>query len=316
MTGLLLIVFVRYLFQLTPLGYLTLFLYLLAIYTDTLPQKRKRLEMKYDDQLEPLQQKLLDYADLEKNPSQGPNKAFETLIDQKNEQYTCLKVGADFFFRIIVDFESTMEETFDLMADITQRPNWDEVTESAGFMRTRGIWPTAPRIALVLAFINRTKDGRLVNVTKSIDDHPDFVQPDGDVRMLANIAGLVIEKHPSGDPKRCRCIQIVDGDLGGWLPKSVVSMVTTQAFPISMRRVNKTLRKTENPRSVSQLIEKAVGKIEIPLQSVQTVQPKPQKQLIPVKKQQTWFQLLFKLAEKAQPFLVLYLFIAHFLKKK
>lgn len=60
------------------------------------------------------------------------------------------------------------------------------------------------------------------------DDHPDFIMPNGDVRMIANIAGLVVGPHPSGDPKLSRCIQIVDGDLGGWLPASVVSMVTTQ----------------------------------------------------------------------------------------
>ncbi len=120
------------------------------------------------------------------------------------------KADTDFFFRIVVDFESTPAECFDLMADIAIRPEWDEITQSSGiidrvspatavqFMRTKAMWPTAARSALVLGHICRLPDGRLLNVTKSIDAHAGFVQPDGDVRMLANVAGLVIGPHPSG----------------------------------------------------------------------------------------------------------------------
>lgn len=127
-------------------------------------------------------------------------------------------------------------------------------------MRTKGIWPTASRDALIMSFTDALPDGRLINVTTSIPAHPLYTPRPSDVRMLAKIAGLVIGPHPSGDPRRCRCVQIVDGDLGGWLPASVVSMVTTQAFPISMRRANAALAKVVVHRTTSQLIEFAKGR--------------------------------------------------------
>lgn len=91
------------------------------------------------------------------------------------------------------------------MADISSRPTWDEICSDAGvierispttsiqYMRTKGIWPTAPRIALVLAFVVKLEDGRYLNITKSVDSHPgeqtaevliflDFTPPEGDVR--------------------------------------------------------------------------------------------------------------------------------------
>lgn len=128
---------------------------------------------------------------------------------------------SDFFFRIVVDFEATAEETFDHIADISKRPQWDEICQAAGvleqvsnvssvqvlnfkkFMRTKGIWPTAPRSALVMSFIKKVGD-KYMNVTKSIDSHPKYQQASGDVRMLANIAGLVVYPHPT-NPRYCRC---------------------------------------------------------------------------------------------------------------
>lgn len=121
-------------------------------------------------------------------------------------------------------------------------------------MKTKEIWPTAARDALVMAFAKKLDDGRYINVTKSVDSHPNYTSKSGHVRMLASIAGLVVGPHPSGDPKLCRCIQVVNGDLGGWLPASVVSVVTTQAFPISMRRANTKLKKIANHKTVSDLI--------------------------------------------------------------
>lgn len=122
------------------------------------------------------------------------------------------------------------------------------------------MWPTKPRVALVVGFTKLLSAGRYLNVTKSIDSHPHFIQESGDVRMNARIAGQIVEPDPQGRPRMCRVVQIVDGDLGGWLPKSIVSMVTTQAIPIGMRRANKILRKTENHKTVSDAITTAEGK--------------------------------------------------------
>ena len=171
-------------------------------------------------------------------------------------------------------------------------------------MRTKGIWPTAPRIALVMSFTTQLEDGRYMNVTKSVDSHPDFEPVKGDVRMIAKIAGLVCGKHPT-NPKLTRCIQIVDGDLGGWLPASVVSMVTTQAFPVSMRRVNSQLKKIVGHRTVSNLIEASEGRGR---GVVVTKAPL-------VKKDTVLVQILKRLREQ-QPWMVLAILLVVLFKRK
>jgi hypothetical protein len=103
-------------------------------------------------------------------------------------------------------------------------------------MKTKGFWPTAPRDALVISYcIPLGKSRTYLNVTTSVPDHPLYQSRSGDVRMLAKIAGTLVEPHPIRE-KGCLVTQVVDGDLMGWLPKSVVGMVTTQAFPVSMKR--------------------------------------------------------------------------------
>ena len=284
----------------------------------------------YIHELEPLSKKLLGFADLDAEPaSDQPDALWSNVISQTNANYTChvqKRNGQEFFFRIVVDFESTPEETFDIIADISKRSEWDEVTESSGviqqisnktsiqFLRTRGIWPAAPRISLVLAFLSKLPDGRYINVTRSIESHPDFVEPEGDVRMIAHIAGLVVGPHPSGNPNLCRCVQVVDGDLGGWLPKSIVSMVTTQAFPISMRRVNKMLRKVETPRTVSKLISAAESTEAVKAEAAPSQVIKAP--AAAVKAKASLFQKIYKLVEKSQPWLILIIFILQFWRRQ
>lgn len=174
-------------------------------------------------------------------------------------------------------------------------------------MRTKGIWPTSPRDALVMSFIEQLDDGRFLNVTKSIDSHPKFVPRDGDVRMLANVAGFVIGPHPSNDPSRCICIQIMDGDLGGWLPASVVSLVTTQAFPISMRRLNSMLKKIPNHRTESELIKQSQGLEPVVVEDNTVVQP------IIV---QSRLKFVLKLLKDNQPWMVLAILILVLIKRR
>ena len=84
---------------------------------------------------EGLKDELLDLIDLEKQPADGEH--WQVILTQQKNQYMCSvqkKPGTDFFFRIIVDFEATMEETFDLVADIEKRKDWDELTQSAGLV--------------------------------------------------------------------------------------------------------------------------------------------------------------------------------------
>lgn len=103
-------------------------------------------------------------------------------------------------------------------------------------MKTRGFWPTAPRDAIVISYaFPLDKPRSFLNVTTSVPSHPLYVARSGDVRMLAHLAGAMVEPHPQDEG--CSLVtQIVDGDLMGWLPKSVVAMISTQAFPVSMKK--------------------------------------------------------------------------------
>jgi hypothetical protein len=57
-------------------------------------------------------------VDLEKEPaSDKPDTLWNIVINETNKDYMCQvhkRVGEDFFFRVLVDFESTAEETFDI----------------------------------------------------------------------------------------------------------------------------------------------------------------------------------------------------------
>ncbi len=119
----------------------------------------------------------------------------------------------------------------------------------------------ASRDALVKFFVHLLPDGRYVNVATSLPDHPAYHSRSGDVRMLARLAGQLVERDPLGRPNACRVIQVMDGDLCGWIPQAVVSMITTQAFPVAMRKVNKLLRAVSAPRTESRLILEAEGKL-------------------------------------------------------
>ncbi|KAL2918534.1 hypothetical protein HK105_201935 [Polyrhizophydium stewartii] len=226
----------------------------------------------YIAELAELTKKFVDLCDLDAQPvGAGTSFPWQPIIEQSRGNFAVQvhqRTGHDVFFRVVVDVESTPEEAFDLLADISSRSAWDDICVAGGvveelspvtkiqYMRTRGMWPTAPRDALVVAFVKRLNDGRYLNVTRSVDSHPNYKSQPGDVRMLAHLAGVIVGPHPS-KPGVTRCFQLVDGDLGGWLPKSVVSVVTTQAFPISMRKVNKILRGVQSPRTTSLLIQQA-----------------------------------------------------------
>ena len=76
----------------------------------------------------------------------------------------------------------------------------------------------------MLSHWRRLADGRLVNVTKSIE-HPlsPVREADGIVRMEAGIAGQVFSLVEGGPEALTHLVQIADGDLKGWIPQSVIS---------------------------------------------------------------------------------------------
>jgi hypothetical protein len=92
----------------------------------------------YIDQLPELRQKMIECCDLEKQPADNdPNSLWRVLLTQKRDDFIVSvhkREGTDFFFRVVVDFEATPEEMFDLIADVERRPDWDELTVKAGIV--------------------------------------------------------------------------------------------------------------------------------------------------------------------------------------
>lgn len=119
------------------------------------------------------------------------------------------------------------------------------------------MWPTSPREALVASFIKLLPDGRLLNVTQSIPSHPLHHPPKNAVRMTARIAGQIVSPDPLGRAHMCRVVQVIDGDLGGWLPAGVVGLVTTKAIPAGMAKANELLKSSGVHAIVSEAITRA-----------------------------------------------------------
>ena len=90
----------------------------------------------YIHHLKELKQKFLEYSDLEKEPTGSePNCPWDQVLSQERNGFKIevhKRKHADFVFRVVVEFEATMAETFDLMGNISKRAIWDEVAESSG----------------------------------------------------------------------------------------------------------------------------------------------------------------------------------------
>ncbi|KAH6594428.1 hypothetical protein BASA50_006675 [Batrachochytrium salamandrivorans] len=324
----------------------------------------------YIGELEGLSAKFVQLCNLDTQPvGTGSAYLWQPVVNQTNGNFSVQvhqRTDQSMFFRVVVDLESTPEEAFDLLADISIRPTWDDMCDSSDvlyrfsgvtniqYMRTKGIWPTAPRCALLVAFVKRLEDGRYLNATHSIDSHPSYEPESGDVRMTAHLAGVLIGPHPT-IPNMTRCFQLINGDLGGWLPQSVVSMVTTQAFPISMRKVNSILSSVASPRTVSELIRQAelssthsntkggraavphkaalgvsaalesgagdskhtVTSASVPFSSAVAEKKKPKAVATSSRRSLMGIiKFIFRILEKGQPLMVLALFIAYFTQKR
>ncbi|KAI9343753.1 hypothetical protein DFJ73DRAFT_961077 [Zopfochytrium polystomum] len=234
----------------------------------------------YLSRFEPLKAKFLEYTDIERNPavpaasapaSSGPSSPAWIHVMTKTfgacEIEVHRRANAAFCFRLVATMEGTPEETFDLLSDVDARKRWDDLCEGAGiaeivgpgskviWMHTKGFWPTAPRDALVVGFVERLKDGRYLNVTQSVESSKNYTPRSGSVRMKAYLAGQIVSPDPKGRPNFSRVVQVMEGDLGGSLPQSLVSMVTTQTM-----HANSILKRTTPQRTVSRLIEEAEGR--------------------------------------------------------
>jgi hypothetical protein len=187
--------------------------------------------------MDPLMEEFLSLTDLEATPcSDSPSDAPFThiLTETYGENYSCRveqRVGNDFFYRIIADLDGfhsysnqclgCQASAFDILADISKRPLYDIIctkaasltpltpTTSLNYFHTRAMFPTSGRQALLLSQVT-SHDRGLVNLTT---DYPwktrDYTTDPSLVKMTCRIAGSLVMPHPSGDPTRCRVIQVV-----------------------------------------------------------------------------------------------------------
>ncbi|KAJ2509279.1 hypothetical protein IWW47_000081 [Coemansia sp. RSA 2052] len=177
-----------------------------------------------------------------------------------------------FCFRVIFYAPASPATAFDLLANILRRTEWDELTDTTKvvqglgkgdaihYVKMKGIWPTAARDSVLISRITaiRTKgNGRegeeedgFLNVSQSIEDSriPEK-QAEGIVRMEATLAGQLVTNVSRDDRARfglegdnwSKVVQIADGDMKGWIPKSVIKFVATQALPRSLTKVCRLL---------------------------------------------------------------------------
>ncbi|KAJ3117019.1 START domain-containing protein 10 [Nowakowskiella sp. JEL0407] len=156
-----------------------------------------------------------------------------------------------------------------------RRHEWDDLCVSASiiesidastkiqYMKTKGVFPVAPRDTVVLAYIQKLSQQKYLNVTRSIT-HPSCPEYSGVVRMDAKIAGQVVYRAPSGDPRCCRVVQIVDGDLKGNIPARIISFVATQAVPKGFKSLDRALAVVEQcgeSKAIKEVEKSGVGKV-------------------------------------------------------
>jgi hypothetical protein len=171
------------------------------------------------------------------------------------------------------------------LSDVTLRPKWDflcerteileRITPSTCFQYVllRSMWPTSARDLCLLSHCRILPNGAMLNVTKSKPHAkcPVGISGKSVIRMQAGIAGQVVVPHPD-QPNVCRVVQLIDGDMGGWIPKNIIQygkfsrvlvwcvltvydIVANKILPKSLNRANRRLGRIafyEHSRILSQ----------------------------------------------------------------
>ncbi|CAO3567932.1 unnamed protein product [Mortierella alpina] len=223
------------------------------------PKKVK--EHPYAKELVAMEKKMMDYLD----NAEIWEKVFEETSPSLIEVYQYK--ARPMCYKVIAVLDNTAAVAFDVLSEITRRLEWDPLCVEAKtvaevspgvkvqYVRTKGVWPTASRDAVVLGTVKDLGEGRYMNVTTSVQ-HAAMPERTKEkfVRMETAVAGQMVGPEP-GQPNKCRLVQVLDTDLKGWIPEKLVQMVSTKAIPEGMRNVNKLLP-TLQPYHASKTIER------------------------------------------------------------
>jgi hypothetical protein len=100
----------------------------------------KPLKDEHVKQLESLKTQFLEMADTQKYPvGSNPDEPFQLVLSKTSSDPSShfqiqvqQKKGTDFTFRLLVEMDTSPEEAFDYLSDISKRPSWDDICEEAG----------------------------------------------------------------------------------------------------------------------------------------------------------------------------------------
>ena len=102
----------------------------------------------------------------------------------------------------------------------------------------KAIWPTAPRDFIVCTTWTELEDGSVMVCSRSVTDEV-FNQQKGYVRGFVNVSGYYVQRRSSlaeNDPSYadcpingCKITLTAHTELGGYLPSSVINMLSTSA---------------------------------------------------------------------------------------
>ncbi|ORX98850.1 Bet v1-like protein [Basidiobolus meristosporus CBS 931.73] len=150
------------------------------------------------------------FSSLIDEDADAPGSPWTIMVNQLQPSF--LKIykhkDADFCYKIVATADNTPETAFDLLSDVTKRPEWDDLCDSTRiieeldaatkiqYVKMKPIWPTSARDTVLLSYVKQLEDGRYLNVTQSVvhDQCPDLTSK-GTVRMEAGLAGQLNNSH-------------------------------------------------------------------------------------------------------------------------
>ncbi|RIB23588.1 hypothetical protein C2G38_828176 [Gigaspora rosea] len=141
---------------------------------------------------------------------------------------------SDHCYKVSGTVNNTLETTFDFLADVKRRPEWDHLMQegklieiidentTVQYIRMKAAFPVSARDVVTLNHVAKLSDGRMMMTCKSIV-HKSCPEIPGVIRLDCDCAGFVVA--PINDqPNKCFVIQIANADPKGWIPKSILKL--------------------------------------------------------------------------------------------
>jgi len=138
--------------------------------------------------------------------------------------------------RGVLTVKATVDQCYECMMDSSTRCDWDKMIKEARlvrkvddnhfvfYMMSVAKWPAASRDFIIDLHVKRYDDGTIVCLGKS-PEAEEVPCPKGVVRGKAINSGYIFAPGTDGTTNLTYVMQL---DMGGWLPTSVVNMAMTE----------------------------------------------------------------------------------------